>query len=43
MAKQSPKQKNYKTKESPFCAKQNGEIHFCVAYFVYEIHGIKRM
>ena len=43
MAKESPKQKIYRAKESPFCAEQNGEIHFCVGYFVYEIRGIKRM
>ena len=41
MAKKSPKQKIYRAKESPFCAEQNGEIRFCVGYFVYEICGIK--
>ena len=31
--------------ESSFSAEQNGEICFCVGYFVriYEIRGIKRM
>ena len=29
--------------ESPFCAEQNGEIRFCVGYFIYKIRGIKRM
>ena len=43
MAKESPKQKIYRAKDSPFCAEQNGEIRFCVGYFVYEMHGIKHM
>ena len=43
MAKESLKQKIYRATESPFSAEQNGEIHFCVGYFVYEIRGIKRM
>ena len=43
MAKKSLKQKIYRAKESPFCAEQNGEIRFCVGYFVYEIRGIKSM
>ena len=41
--KNNPKQKVYTAKESPFTAEQNGEIHFCTGYFVYEIHGVKRM
>ena len=40
MAKKSLKQKMYIEEESPFPAEQNGEIHFCVGYFVYKIHGI---
>ena len=43
MAKESPKQKIYKAKESPLCAEQNGEICFCIGYFVYELRGIKHM
>ena len=43
MSKESLKQKIYRATESLFCAEQNGEIHFCVGYFVYEIHGIKHM
>ena len=43
MAKDTLEQKIYRVTESPFCAEQNGEIHFCVGYFVYEICGIKRM
>ena len=43
MAKKSLKQKIYKAKESPFCAEQNGEIRFCIGYFIYKIRGIKCM
>ena len=43
MTKDTPKQKSYRATESPFCAEQNGEIRFCVGYFVYEIRGIKHM
>ena len=43
MGKKSPKQKVYIGRESPFSAEQNGEIRFCVGYFIYEICGIKRM
>ena len=42
-AKKSPKQNILIAKESPFSAKQNGKISFCIGYFVYEIRGIKRM
>ena len=43
MSKESSKQKIYEVTESPFCAEQNGEICFCVEYFIYEICGIKCM
>ena len=43
MAKDTSKQKIYRATESSFCAEQNGETRFYVRYFVYEIHGIKRM
>ena len=43
MAKESPKRKMFIVEESPFSAKQNGEIRFCIGYFIYEIRGIKRM
>ena len=38
-----PETKNFIAEESPFSAEQNGQIHFCIGYFVYEIHGIKCM
>ena len=43
IVKETPKQKIYRANESPFYAEQNGEIRFCVGYFVYEIRGIKHM
>ena len=43
MSKESLKWKIYRATESSFCPEQNGEIRFCVGYFVYEIHGIKHM
>ena len=41
--KKGAKQNNFVAKEKPLSAEQNGKIHFCVGYFVYEIRGIKRM
>ena len=43
MARKSPKLRAFIAKESPFSAEYNGEIHFCVGYYVYEIRGIKCM
>ena len=35
--------KKFTVEESPFSDEQFGKIHFCVEYFIYEIHGIKCM
>ena len=32
--------KYFIAEESPFPAEQNDKIHYCVGYFIYEIHGL---